>query len=335
MDLAPAGAASVDPATAHPRLQVMHATPQRLRLRYSEHLPEPELDGLLADLSYQSWVVELQHRPSTRSIVVALAPGCPEVRWPLALAALGWQLDDPPGARFQVPVVPVPVASVSVGSFPVASVPVETDGWSRVVRQVGGNMIGAVVGQLLLGGIGGALGAWWFGTRGALIFGASGALVGGIAGAVIGAELVDQDSSLRKGEVVEPTIQRLGIRLGEEAGSSAGVLIGTALAGPVGAMAGMALGSMLVGQLSQDLITSRKAHAARIGSAGWFASIAADSVGETLSEGVMAQLGRTLTGGSEAGAKIGANIGMRLGRKVDWTTSLQRHHAVNRLAPST
>ena len=335
MDLAPAGAASVDPATAHPRLQVMHATPQRLRLRYSEHLPEPELDGLLADLSYQSWVVELQHRPSTRSIVVALAPGCPEVRWPLALAALGWQLDDPPGARFQVPVVPVPVASVSVGSFPVASVPVETDGWSRVVRQVGGNMIGAVVGQLLLGGIGGALGAWWFGTRGALIFGASGALVGGIAGAVIGAELVDQDSSLRKGEVVEPTIQRLGIRLGEEAGSSAGVLIGTALAGPVGAMAGMALGSMLVGQLSQDLITSRKAHAARIGSAGWFASIAADSVGETLSEGVMAQLGRTLTGGSEAGAKIGANIGMRLGRKVDWTTSLQRHHAVNRLALST
>lgn len=325
MDLAPAGAASVDPVTAHPRLQVMHATPQRLRLRYSEHLPEPELDELLADLSYQSWVVELQHRPSTRSIVVALAPGCPEVRWPLALAALGWQLDDSPGARSQVPVAPVPVASV----------PVETDAWSRVVRQVGGNMIGAVVGQLVFGGIGGALGAWWFGTRGALIFGASGALVGGIAGAVIGAELVDQESSLRKGEVVEPTIQRLGIRLGEEAGSSAGVLIGTALAGPVGAMAGMALGSMLVGQLSQDLITSRKAHAARIGSAGWFASIAADSVGETLSEGVMAQLGRTLTGGSEAGAKIGANIGMRLGRKVDWTTSLQRHHAVNRLAPST
>ena len=330
MDLAPAGAASVDPATAHPRLQVMHATPQRLRLRYSEHLPEPELDGLLADLSYQSWVVELQHRPSTRSIVVALAPGCPEVRWPLALAALGWQLDDPPGARFQVPVVPVPV-----GSFPVASVPVETDGWSRVVRQVGGNMIGAVVGQLLLGGIGGALGAWWFGTRGALIFGASGALVGGIAGAVIGAELVDQESSLRKGEVVEPTIQRLGIRLGEEAGSSAGVLIGNALAGPVGAMAGMALGSMLVGQLSQDLIARRNAHGSRIGSAGWFASIAADSVGETLSEGLMAQLGRTLTGGSVAGAKIGANIGMRLGRKVDWTTSLQRHHAVNRLALST
>lgn len=303
----------------------MHATPQRLRLRYSEHLPEPELDGLLADLSYQSWVVELQHRPSTRSIVVALAPGCPEVRWPLALAALGWQLDDPPGARFQVPVVPVPVASV----------PVETDGWSRVVRQVGGNIIGAVVGQLVFGGIGGALGAWWFGTRGALIFGASGALVGGIAGAVIGAELVDQESSLRKGEVVEPTIQRLGIRLGEEAGSSAGVLIGNALAGPVGAMAGMALGSMLVGQLSQDLIARRKAHGARIGSAGWFASIAADSVGETLSEAVMAKLGRTLTGGSEAGAKIGANIGMRLGRKVDWTTSLQRHHAVNRLALST
>lgn len=325
MDLAPAGAASVDPVTAHPRLHVMHVTPQRLRLRYSEHLPEPELDGLLADLSYQSWVVELQHRPSTRSIVVALAPGCPEVRWPLALAALGWQLDDPPGARSQVPVAPVPVASV----------PVETDGWSRVVRQVGGNMIGAVVGQLVFGGIGGALGAWWFGTRGALIFGASGALVGGIAGAVIGAELVDQESSLRKGEVVEPTIQRLGIRLGEEAGSSAGVLIGTALAGPVGAMAGMALGSMVVGRLSQDLITSRKAHGVRIGSAGWFASITADSVGETLSEGVMAQLGRTLTGGSEAGAKIGANIGMRLGRKVDWTTSLQRHHAVNRLAPST
>jgi uncharacterized protein YcfJ len=303
----------------------MHATPQRLRLRYSEHLPEPELDGLLADLSYQSWVVELQHRPSTRSIVVALAPGCPEVRWPLALAALGWQLDDPPGARSQVPVAPVPVASV----------PVETGGWSRVVRQVGGNMIGAVVGQLVFGGIGGALGAWWFGTRGALIFGASGALVGGIAGAVIGAELVDQESSLRKGEVVEPTIQRLGIRLGEEAGSSAGVLIGTALAGPVGAMAGMALGSMLVGQLSQDLIVSRKAHGARIGSAGWFASTIADTAGETLSEGVMAQLGRSLTGGSEAGAKIGANIGMRLGRKVDWTTSLQRHHAVNRLAPST
>jgi hypothetical protein len=303
----------------------MHATPQRLRLRYSEHLPEPELDGLLADLLYQSWVAELQHRPSTRSIVVALAPGCPELRWPLALAALGWQLDDPPGARSQLPVAPVPVGSV----------PVETDGWSRVMRQVGGNMIGAVVGQLLLGGIGGALGAWWFGTRGALIFAPSGALVGGIAGAVIGAELVDQESSLRKGEVVEPTIQRLGIRLGEEAGSSAGVLIGNALAGPVGAMAGMALGSMLVGQLSQDLIASRKAHAARIGSAAWFASITADSVGETLSEGVMAQLGRTLTGGSEAGAKIGANIGMRLGRKVDWTTSLQRHHAVNRLAPST
>ena len=311
MDLAPAGAASGDPVTAHPRLQVMHATPQRLRLRYSEHLPEPELDGLLADLSYQSWVVELQHRPSTRSIVVALAPGCPEVRWPLALAALGWQLDDPPGARSQVP----------LASVPVESVPVETGGWSRVVRQVGGNMMGAVVGQLVLGGIGGALGAWWFGTRGALIFGASGALVGGIAGAVIGAELVDQESSLRKGEVVEPTIQRLGIRLGEEAGSSAGVLIGNALAGPVGAMAGMALGSMLVGQLSQDLIASRKAHAARIGSAGWFASITIDNVGETLSEAVMAQLGRTLTGGSEAGAKIGANIGMRLGRKVDWTTS--------------
>jgi len=320
MDQAPAGAVPVDPVASHPRLHVMHATPQRVRLRYAQHLPGAELDGLLADLSVQSWVAELQHRPSSRSIVVTLAPGCPEVRWTLALAALGWQLDDPPGARPQVPVAPVPV---------------ETEGWSRVVRQVGGNMMGAVVGQLVLGGIGGALGAWWFGTRGALIFGASGALVGGIAGAVIGGELVDKESSLRKGEVGERTIQRLGIRLGEEAGSSTGVLIGTALAGPVGAMAGMALGSMVGGQLSQDLIASRKAHGARIGSAGWFASMTADSAGETLSEGMMAQLGRALTGGSEAGAKIGANIGMRLGRKVDWTTSLQRHHAVNRLAPST
>jgi len=317
MDQPPAGAPRVDRVASHPSLVVMHATPQRVRLRYQRGLAEQELHGLLADLEGQSWVAQLEHHPSTRSIVVGLIPGCPSVRWPLALAALGWQLEDPPNVR------------------PLVQKQVESDGWSRLVRQVGGNMMGAVVGQLVLGGFGGALGAWWFGTRGAVVFGASGALLGGIAGSVIGGELADQESPLRKGDVGERTVQRLGIRLGEETGSSTGILIGAALAGPVGAMAGMALGTMVGGQLTQDLIQRHKVGAAPIGSAGWFASMTADNAGETLSEGVMAQLGRAMTGGSEAGAKIGANLGLRLGRKVDWATSFRRHHPVNRLAPST
>jgi hypothetical protein len=280
----------------------MHTTAQRLRLRYHKELPDPQRDRLLADLARQSWVASLAHRLPSRSIVIGLIPDCPEVRWTLALAASGWQLEDPPGA--------------------LSPLPPDAPGWSQVMRQVGGNMMGAVAGQLLFGGIGGALGAWWFGARGALVLGASGALVGGVAGAVVGGELADGESPLRKGDVGDRTVERLRIRLGEEAGSSTGVLIGTAVAGPVGALAGMALGSMLGGQLSHDLLTTHKGAGPAIGSPLWFASMGAQSSGEAVSEAALARLGRALSGGSEAGARIGAGIGLRFARKVNWTAPL-------------
>jgi hypothetical protein len=291
------------------QLQLMHATTQRLRLRYSEEMPAGALEALIAALRAQPWVDSLQQRSASGSLVVGLQPGCTPVRWQIGLADLGCELMD--RRRLEV----------SIDSA-----------WARMVRQMGGNILGAAVGQVLLGGGGAALGAWLLGARGAVLGGACGALLGSVVGSVAGGELADGDSPLRKGDLGSVSMRKLGGKLGEEAGWSTGAAIGAALAGPAGAVAGMTLGSMLAGQAAEDLIASH-GRDRQVGRVSWLVRLGEDQAGERATEALLGGLGRGLSGGQAWGAQLGTRLGGSLGRKIDWASSWSHHQLVSRIKP--
>lgn len=290
-------------------LTVMHATAQRLRLWCPQSLGAPELEALIQALAAEPWVRELHWRGLSRSLIIELEPGCPAVRWQLAIVALGFALQE---------------------TTPIA--PPEPSAWARLTRQMGGNIAGAALGQVLLGGVAGVLGGWLLGPRGALALGGVGAVVGAVVGSVAGGELADGDSPLRKGDLGPLTVRRLGGRLGEEAGWTTGALVGGALAGPAGAIAGMTMGSILAGQAVEDLL-SNHGQLQDIGQRRWLLQLGQDQAGERLSESLLRSLGRNLSGGQEWGAQLGGRVGGSLGRKIDWASSWSQHHLVSRLRP--
>lgn len=307
---------SPEVSMATQRLRVMHVTPHRVRLRYSEAMAPADLEALVAALQAQNWVLDLHQRSASRSIVIELAEGCSELRWRLLLADHGFELCDVAAPE------PQPEAA-----------------WERMARQVGGNMLGASVGQVLLGGTAGALGTWLLGARAGLILGAGGALVGSVVGSVAGGELADGDSALRRGDLGSVSLSKIGGRLGEEAGWSTGARIGAALAGPAGAVAGMTLGSMVAGQAVEDLITSR-GRPNGVGRLSWLVRLGEDQAGERATESLMGNLGRGLSGGQPWGATLGTRLGGYVGRKIDWAGSWSRRQLVSRLpqrsaAPAT
>lgn len=53
----------------------MHATAQRLRLRYPADQPASVVEDLVAVLSAQAWVRAVQWRQASRSVVIELASG--------------------------------------------------------------------------------------------------------------------------------------------------------------------------------------------------------------------------------------------------------------------
>lgn len=291
------------------QLQLMHVTPQRLRLRYSEALPPEAVEGLSAALQAQPWVRALQQRNASGSLVVELEPGCTPLRWQIGLADLGCGLID--RRRSEVAIDSV---------------------WERMVRQVGGSILGAAVGQVVLGGSAGVLGAWLFGTRGAVVFGSCGALLGSVVGSVAGGELADGESPLRKGDLGSVSIRKLGGKLGEEAGWSTGAALGAALAGPAGAVAGMTIGSIVAGQAVEDLIASHGRNR-QVGRVSWLVRLGEDQAGERATEVLLGGLGRGLSGGQEWGSQLGTRLGGSLGRKIDWASSWSRHQLVNRIKP--
>ena len=292
-------------------LKVMHVTPLRVRLRYGDNLADADVAALIALLEAQSWVRDLHQRAATRSIVLHLVDGCSELRWRLVLADLGFDLSDPPAAPGAVSVEPT---------------------WERMARQIGGNMLGATVGQLLFGGAAGAAGAWLIGPRAGLILGACGALVGSVVGSVAGGELADGESPLRKGDLGSVSLSKIGGKLGEEAGWSTGGMLGAALAGPAGAVAGMTLGSIVAGQAVEDLISNR-GRANGVGRLSWLVRLGEDQAGERATETMMGSLGRGLSGGQEWGAQLGTRLGGYVGRKIDWAGSWSRRQLVSRLRP--
>lgn len=287
----------------------MHATPQRLRVRYAAHQPAKAVDALVVALSAQPWASAVQWRQASRSVVIELAPGCSPLRWQLALADLGCELVD---NRRHEPLLDSP--------------------WERMTRQIGGNIIGATVGQVVLGGGAGVLGTWLLGPRAGLMAGACGALLGSVVGSVAGGELADGESPLRKGDLGAISIRKIGGKLGEEAGWSTGGVIGAALAGPAGAVAGMTLGSIVAGQAVEDLIQNH-GHAQGVGRLSWLVRLGEDQAGERVTESVMGGLGRGLSGGQEWGAQLGTRLGGYVGRKIDWASSWSRHQLVSRIKP--
>lgn len=294
---------------ATPRLRVMHVTPQRVRLRYGDTISAGELAALIAMLQAQSWVRDLHQRSASCSLVIDLVEGCSELRWRLSLADHGVELEDPALEP------PAPEAA-----------------WERMARQVGGNMIGASVGQLVLGGGAGVVGTWLLGPRIGLMLGAGGALVGSVVGSVAGGELADGESPLRRGDLGSVSLSKLGGRLGEEAGWSTGRLIGAALAGPAGAVAGMTIGSMLAGQAAEDLISSR-GRGSGVGRLSWLVRLGEDQAGEQATASLLGNLGRGLSGGQEWGGQLGTRLGGYVGRKIDWAGSWSRRQLVSRLQP--
>ena len=287
----------------------MHATAQRLRLRYPAHHPASAVESLVAALSAQAWVRAVQWRQASCSVVIELAAGCSELRWQLGLTDLGCALVD---RRRHDPAPDAP--------------------WERMTRQIGGNIMGATVGQVVMGTGTGLLAAWLLGPRAGLIAGACGAVVGSVVGSVAGGELADGESPLRKGDLGAISIRKIGGKLGEEAGWSTGGAIGAALAGPAGAVAGMTLGSIVVGQAVEDLIQSH-GRARGVGRLSWLVTLGEDQAGERITETVMSGLGRGLSGGQEWGAQLGNRLGASVGRKIDWASSWSRHQLVSRIKP--
>jgi hypothetical protein len=296
-------------------LQVVHELPGRLRLRWPADLTAEEQRGLRSMLLAEPWVTSLRWSAASRSLVIELAAGCAAVRWQIALAAMGWQLND--------------VTHTSPATAPAPSAP-PTGGWDQVSREVGGSLIGAVAGQVLLAGAAGTVGAVLFGPQGALILGATGSLVGAVIGSVLGSSLADGKNPAHS-QVLPLTWNRLSTQLGEEMGTRSGTALGLAIAGPVGGLAGFAVGGMLGGQLGSDLTTGWKG----VGKRRWFNSMVDDSAGEALSESLAARIGSLLGGNSPAARQLGASVGMRVGRKINWRASVEQRHLVNRLQVPT
>jgi hypothetical protein len=299
-------ASRTGPVAEPPTLLVMHVLPQRVRLQWPADCDPAAIDHLCSQLACQSWLSGWQRREGARSLVLQLQPGCPAVRWQLALAALGWTLQ---------------------GREPAPAAASQPSPWERLSRQIGGSMVGAASGQLLLGGAGAALGGTLAGPGGAWVLGGSGAVLGAVIGSIVGSAVAEGQASQVPQTLGQLTWRRLGTRVGEEVGSSTGLALGAALAGPLGAAAGLAAGSVLGGQLASDL-TGPAARRQAIGHGGWIMGMLRDSSAEGLSERLASRLGAGLTGGSEVGRQLGASLGQRFSRKIDWNASLQRHQLV-------
>jgi hypothetical protein len=181
-------------------LQVVHELPGRLRLRWPADLTAEEQRGLRSMLLAEPWVTSLRWSAASRSLVIELAAGCAAVRWQIALAAMGWQLND--------------VTHTSPATAPAPSAP-PTGGWDQVSLDVGGSLIGAVAGQVLLAGAAGTVGAVLFGPQGALILGATGSLVGAVIGSVLGSSLADGKNPAHS-QVLPLTWNRLSTQLGSD-----------------------------------------------------------------------------------------------------------------------
>jgi len=297
-------------------LQIVHVLPNRVRLQWPAEVDSGVCDRLCDALTHQSWVRRWQRRDRSRSLVLELVPGCPALRWQLALAALGCQLHDAPAHT--------PPASPDPGTG--ASSP-----WLHLSRQIGGNLIGAAAGQVLVGGGGAALGAAVAGPGLALVLGGLGSVLGAVIGSIIGSAVADGQVDDVPRTLGQLTWRRLGTRVGEEAGSSTGMVLGSALAGPLGAVAGLAVGSMVGGQLASDL-TGPASQRRSIGHRAWFVAMARDTTAESVSERLGASLAAGLTGGSETGRQLGGSLGLRFSRRIDWNASLHQHHLVPRQA---
>jgi hypothetical protein len=299
------------PASLH--LRIAHALPDRVRLQWPQDADPDALDRLCDQLSVQSWLRFWQRRQASRSLVLELRPGCPVVRWQLALASLGCQLDG--GAARD--------AGDAVDSS------ADSGPWLHLSRQLGGNLIGASIGQVVVGGGGAALGGVLGGPTLALVLGGLGSVLGAVIGSTIGSAVADGQAKTVPRTLGQMTWRRLGTRVGEEAGSSTGMVLGSALAGPVGALAGLAVGAMVGGQLASDL-TGPQALRRSIGHRSWFVGMVRDTTAESFSERLGANLAAGLTGGSETGRQVGGSLGLRFSRRIDWNASLHQHHLVPR-----
>jgi len=289
-------------------LQIVHALPQRVRLRWSPSLDDGAMAQLCSQLRDQAWLRQARYRASTRSLVLELEPGCPVARWQTALVALGWKLEEPR----------------STSEHQQA-----TDGgpWSHLSRQLGGSMIGAAVGQVVVGGGAAGVAATVLGPPAAVALGAVGAVVGAVVGSIVGSAIADGQAEALPDTLSQLSWRKLSTRMGEEVGSRSGVALGSALAGPAGALAGLAVGSMLGGQLAGDL-TGPKSSRAGIGHTRWFVGMVRDTSGETLSQSLASGLGARLTGGSEIGRQLGGSLGERFGKRLDWNATLHQHRLV-------
>lgn len=295
-------------------LQVMHVLPGRVRLRWPEGVDGAVLEALCDQLKRLPWLEGCQRRDSSRSLVLLLQHGCPPSRWQSALETLGWHLEDAKTSSG----VPDPSRPGGSGA---------ADSWSRLSRQMGGGMIGASLGEGLIGGGLATAGAMVAGPQVALLVGGLGAVVGAVTGSIAGSAIADGQAGTLPHTLGQLSWRRLSTRLGEEAGSRSGMALGATVAGPVGAVAGLAVGSMLGGHLATDL-TGPASRRAVIGQGRWFAAMVQDSSGESLSQSLASRLGARLTGGSEAGRDLGASLGNRFGARIDWTASLAQHGLV-------
>lgn len=305
------------PSAPLPVLEVVHALPTRVRLRWSASLDDAALEALCGQLAGLPWLEGCQRRAGSRSLVLRLQPHCPASLWQSALADLGWCLK------------PVPGVSVAALANDVEA-PGPANPWSQLSRQMGGSMMGASLGQMLVGGGLATAGAAVAGPPAALVCGGLGAMVGAVAGSIAGSAIADGQARSLPETLGQLSWRRLSTRMGEEAGSRSGMALGAAVAGPVGAVAGLAVGSMVGGHLVTDL-TGPASRRAVIGQGRWFAAMVQDSTGESLSQSLASRLGAGLTGGSAVGRELGATLGSRFGGRIDWTASVQQH----RLVPMT
>lgn len=294
-------------------LRIVHVLPNRVRMQWAPELDPAVLDRLCDQLTVQSWLRRWQRRDASRSLVLELASGCPAVRWQLALAALGCHLVGPQARPDQDAAANSP--------------------WLHVSRQIGGNLIGAALGQVVVGGGGAALGAAVAGPGLALVLGGLGSVLGAVVGSIVGSAVADGQADAVPSTLGQLTWRRLSTRVGEEAGSSTGMLLGSALAGPLGAVAGLAVGSMVGGQLASDLTGSASLRRS-IGHRSWFVGMVRDTTAESFSERLAGSLGAGLTGGSEVGRQFAGSLGLRFSRRIDWNATVHQHHLVPRQSTS-
>jgi hypothetical protein len=187
---------------------------------------------------------------------------------------------------------------------------------------IGGAFVGMSAGEVVGATVGGLVGSV-IGPEGTILGASIGSLAGNYIGAKLGSDFVQGQQGENK---VHSIVNFVGLKTGENLGTTVGVVsgaaLGTIIAGPVGGVIGSIFGDALGGQLGEDAsiyIQNRSKPEQKLQTTlpDWIGHTMQDFLGESGTIALGRSIGQTIAG--PAGAEIGQTLGTITGKKIQWS----------------